>query len=45
VFLTSQPKHRYVAFYGPKEIVATLKAALKWDTFPSYAKRVAERFD
>ena len=38
VFLKSQPKHRYVVFYGDRETVATLKAALKWETFP-YPKR------
>lgn len=38
VFLKSQPKHRYVGFYSDRETVATLKAALKWETF-SYPKR------
>jgi hypothetical protein len=39
VFLKSQPKHRYVAFYGDRATVATLKAALKWEVFASYPKR------
>jgi hypothetical protein len=38
LFLKSQPKHRYVGFYGDKETLATLGAALKWKTFP-YPKR------
>jgi hypothetical protein len=38
LFLKSQPRHRYVHFYGDKETVATLGAALKWETFP-YPKR------
>jgi hypothetical protein len=38
VFLKSPPKHRYVGFYGDEETVTTLKAALKWETFP-YPKR------
>jgi len=39
LFLKSQPKHRYVGFYGDRKTVATLKAALKWNTSPSYPKR------
>ena len=39
VFLKSQPKHRYVGFYGDKQTVTTLWRALKWETFPSYPKR------
>ena len=38
LFLKSQPKHRYVAFCGDRKTVASLKAALKWETFP-YPKR------
>jgi len=43
-FLKSQPRHRYVGFYGDKKTVATLRAALKWKTFP-YPKRPAEPLD
>jgi hypothetical protein len=38
LFVKSEPKRRYVGFYGDKETVATLRAALKWETFP-YPKR------
>ncbi len=38
VFLKSQPKHRYVGLYGDRATVATLRAAMKWETFP-YPKR------
>jgi hypothetical protein len=38
VFLKSQPKHRYVGLYGDRVIVAILRKALKWETFP-YPKR------
>ena len=40
LFLKSQPKQRYVGFYGDKKTVATLRAALKWQTFP-YPKRAS----
>lgn len=38
LFLKSQPRHRYVSFYGDRGTVATLRLALKWETFP-YPKR------
>ncbi len=37
-FLRLPPKHRYVGFYGDGETVATLRAALNWETSP-YPKR------
>jgi hypothetical protein len=37
-FLQLLPRRRYVGFYGDKETVATLRAALRWETFP-YPKR------
>jgi hypothetical protein len=37
-FLRLPPRRRYVGFYGNEETVATLRAALKWTTFP-YPKR------
>jgi hypothetical protein len=33
-FVKAQPRHRYVGFYGDKATVATLRAALKWETYP-----------
>jgi hypothetical protein len=38
LFLQSQPKGRYVGFYGDRETVTTLRAALKWEVLP-YPKR------
>jgi len=39
LFLKSAPKHRYVGFYGDRDTVATLRAALKWEVFLTYPKR------
>jgi hypothetical protein len=44
VFVKSQPKGRYISFYGDKKTVATLRAALKWKMSP-YPKRPAGSFD
>jgi hypothetical protein len=44
VFVKLQPKHRYVGIYGDRETVATLRAALRWETFP-YPKRPVEPLD
>lgn len=37
-FLMLPPRHRYLGFYGGQETVATLKAALRWETL-RYPKR------
>lgn len=37
-FLRLPPRHRYVGFYGDKATVATLRAALRWQSF-LYPKR------
>ena len=37
---SSQPKGRYVGFYGSKNTIETLREALQWETMP-YPKRVA----
>jgi len=41
VFFKATPKRRYVGFYGTRDELKVLRAALKWETFP-YPKRLQE---
>jgi hypothetical protein len=43
LFIKSPPKRRYVGFYGNRNLVRELRAALKWETFPK-PKRLRSHF-